>query len=341
MTIKVIGLDIAKNVFQVHGVDDAGQVVLRRRLRRSDVLRLFEELAPARVGVEACHTSHYWAREIKALGHEVRLMPPQFVKPYVKSQKNDAADAEAICEAVQRPSMRFVPIKSADQQSVLLLHRTRDLLIRQRSSLVSAIKAHCAEFGIILGGGARDLDRFIELLNEACRKLPDLARDMLILLGTQVRDLAARALEVEEKLLAWHRSNEVSRRLATIPGVGPITASAIAATVVDATQFKSGRQFAAWLGLVPQQHSSGGKERLGSISKRGDGYIRRLLIHGARAIVGWRKRSTSNTDRWIAGLLNRRPMNVATVALANKSARIAWALMTGATDYDHRRCRAA
>lgn len=341
MTITVIGLDIAKNVFQVHGVDETGQVVLRRRLRRCDVLRLFGELPPALVGIEACHTGHFWARQIKALGHDVRLMPPQFVKPYVKTQKNDAADAEAICEAVTRPSMRFVPIKTAEQQSVLLLHRARDLLIRQRSSLVSAIKAHCAEFGIILAGGARDLDRFVQQLNDVCRELPDAARDMLALLGMQVRDVAARASEVEKKLLAWHRTNEVSRRLATIPGIGPITASAIAATVVDAAQFKTGRQFAAWLGLVPQQHSSGGKERLGSISKRGDGYIRRLLIHGARAIVGWRKRSASKVDRWISGLLNRRPVNVATVALANKSARIAWALMSGGTDYDHRRCRAA
>lgn len=340
MTIKVIGLDIAKNVFQVHGVDEAGQVILRRRLRRCDVLRLFKELDPTLVGIEACHTAHYWAREIRSLGHEVRLMPPQFVKPYVKSQKNDAADAEAICEAVTRPSMRFVPIKSAEQQSILLLHRTRDLLIRQRSSLVSAIKAHCAEFGIILGTGVRDVDRFIERLNDACSKLPEVACDMLALLGTQVRDLDMRAREVEEKLIAWHRANEVSRRLATIPGIGPITASAIAATVVDAKQFKTGRQFAAWLGLVPQQRSSGGKERLGSISKRGDGYIRRLLIHGARAIVGWRKR-TSKPDRWIAGLLNRRPVNVATVALANKSARIAWALMSSGMDYDHRRCHAA
>ena len=341
MAIKVIGLDNAKSVFQVHGVDESGQVVLRRRLRRSDVLQLFQELTPVLVGIEACHTGHYWAREIRALGHDVRLMPPQFVKPYVKSQKNDAADAEAICEAVTRPSMRFVPIKTAEQQSILLLHRTRDLLVRQRSSLVSAIKAHFAEFGIVLGGGARNIDSFIDRLNDASCKLPDIARGMLNLLGAQVRDVEMRARAVEKELLSWHRTNEVSKRLATIPGVGPITASAIAATVVDAQQFKSGRQFSAWLGLVPQQRSSGGKERLGSISKRGDGYIRRLLIHGARAIVGWRKRTTSKPDRWIAGLLNRRPVNVATVALANKSARIAWALMTCGTDYDHRRCRAA
>lgn len=341
MAIKVIGLDIAKNVFQVHGIDEAGRAVLKRRLRRCEVLRVFAGLEPALVGIEACHTGHHWAREIRALGHEVRLMPPQFVKPYVKSQKNDAADAEAICEAVQRPTMRFVPIKSIEQQSVLLLHRTRDLLIRQRTSLISAIKAHCAEFGIIVGRCMRDIDRLVASLSDAWSNLPELAHEMLEILAEQLRDVAGRVLDVEARLLAWHRSNEVSRRLATIPGIGPITASAIAATVVDAQQFKSGRQFAAWLGLVPQQRSSGGKERLGSISKRGDGYIRRLLIHGARAIVGWRMRSATKPDRWIAGLLSRRPVNVATVALANKSARVAWALMNGGTEYDHGRCRAA
>jgi transposase len=341
MTVKVIGLDIAKNVFQVHGVNEAGEVVLRRRLRRSDVLRLFTEIEAAIVGIEACHTAHYWARELIALGHDVRLMPPQFVKPYVKSQKNDAADAEAICEAVQRPTMRFVPIKSAEQQAALLLHRARDLLIRQRSSLISAIRAHFAEFGIVTSRGVRDIDRLLQLLTDTHTRLPELAREMLEVLGDQLREVAARVRTVEARLLAWHRSNAVSRRLATIPGIEPITASAIAATVVDANQFSSGRQFAAWLGLVPQQRSSGGKERLGGISKRGDGYLRRLLIHGARAIVGWRKRSARTIDRWIGGLLSRRPMNVATVALANKSARVAWALMKNECEYDHRRARAA
>ena len=338
---KVIGLDLAKNVFQVHGVDETGQPVLKRKLRRSEVLRLFASLEPALVGIEACHTAHYWGREIAALGHAVRLMPPQFVKPYVKSQKNDAADAEAICEAVQRPSMRFVPIKSANQQATLLLHRTRDLLIRQRSSLISAIRAHFAEFGVVVGQRMRNIDRLLDLLNSGGARLPDLARRMLAALAAQLRDVAARVRGVEAELLAWHRSTEVSRRLATIPGVGPITASAIAATVVDASQFKSGRQFAAWLGLVPQQRSSGGKERLGGISKRGDGYIRRLLIHGARAIVGWRKRSPVTRDRWVNGLLERRPTNVATVAFANKSARVAWAIMIRGSVYDPALARSA
>ena len=339
--ITVIGLDIAKNVFQVHGIDVAGQAVLRRKLRRNEVLRMFSLLEPTLVGIEACHTAHYWAREISALGHTVRLMPPQFVKPYVKSQKNDAADAEAICEAVQRPTMRFVPIKSADQQAVLLLHRTRDLLIRQRSSLISAIRAHFAEFGVIVGQRMRNIDRLLGLLADERTGLPELAQRMLTVLADQLRDVAARVEAVEEELLAWHRASDLSRRLATIPGVGPITASAIVATVGDASQFKSGRQFAAWLGLVPQQRSSGGKERLGRISKRGDGYIRRLMIHGARAVVGWRKRRPVAGDPWLDGLLARRPVNVATVAFANKCARIAWALMIRGKIYDTSLARAA
>lgn len=341
MAIKVIGLDIAKSVLQVHGVNEAGQAVLRRKLRRCDVLKLFAGIEPALVGIEACHTGHYWAREIAALGHEVRLMPPQFVKPYVKSQKNDAADAEAICEAVQRPTMRFVPVKSAEQQAALLLHRTRDLLVRQRSSLVSAILAHFAEFGIVVYRRARDVDRLLALLADSQSRLPRLAREMLSILAAQLQEIEARVQVVEAELMAWHRSNEISRRLATIPGVGPITASAIVATVADARQFKTGRQFAAWLGLVPQQRSSGGKERLGGISKRGDGYIRRLMIHGARAIVGWRRRSTRPRDQWIDGLLGRRHINVVTVALANKSARVAWALMVRESSYNHRLARAS
>jgi transposase len=302
MQIAVIGLDLAKNVFQVHGIDDSGQAVLKRKLRRSEVLPLFAGLAPALVGIEACHTAHYWGREIAALGHDVRLMPPQFVKPYVKSQKNDAADAEAICEAVQRPTMRFVPIKSADQQAVLMLHRTRDLLIRQRSSLISAIRAHFAEFGIVVGQGIRNVERLLALLETAGdQRLPALAAEMLGILAAQLRRVAEQVKEVEVKLLAWHRADETSRRLQSVPGLGPITASAIVATVGDPKQFKSGRQFAAWLGLVPQQRSSGGKERLGGIGKRGDGYIRRLLVHGARAIVGWRKRSATHKRHGSSG----------------------------------------
>jgi transposase len=342
MAAVVIGLDISKNIFQVHGVDANGKVVVRRKLRRADLLQWFAAIDPTMVGIEACQTAHHWGRELTALGHEVRLMPPQFVKPYVKSQKNDAADAEAICEAVQRPTMRFVPIKSSDQQAALLLHRTRDLLIRQRSSLISSIRAHFAEFGIVARRGGRDVERLLEILTANSARVPQLARKMLEILADQLREMTARVRSVEAELLAWHRSSAVSRRLATIPGVGPITASAIAASVVDANQFGSGRQFAAWLGLVPQQRSSGGKERLGGISKRGDGYIRRLLVHGARAVMRWYRRpGAAKADGWINGLLTRRPPNVATVALANKNARVAWALMKRGCEFEFRFARAA
>lgn len=344
MAVEVIGLDLAKNVFQVHGVDAVGRAVLRRRLRRSEVVGFFAGLPPALVGMEACHTAHHWGRELTKLGHQVRLMPPQFVKPYVKSQKNDAADAEAICEAVTRPNMRFVPLKGAEQQAVILLHRTRDLLIRQRSSLISAIRAHFAEFGITVGQGIRNIDRLLAVLQTGAageRRPPPLAADMLGALAAQLRAVAERVEEVEAKLLAWHKENETSRRLQGVPGIGPITASALVATVGDPRQFGSGRQFAAWLGLVPQQRSSGGKERLGGISKRGDGYIRRLLVHGARAVVGWRKRSSGGRTDWIDRLLERRPTNVATVAYANKLARVAWAIMARGGRYEPARAFAA
>jgi transposase len=237
MTITVIGLDLAKNVFQVHGIDENGRAVLRRKLRRSDVLPLFSKLPPALIGMEACHTSHHWAREIAKFGHDVRMMPAQFVKPYVKSQKNDATDAEAICEAVQRPTMRFVPVKSENQQAALMLHRTRDLLVRQRSSLISSIRAHFAEFGIVVGQGIRNVERLLVLLGaEGDNRLPALAAEMLGILADQLREIAARVREVEIKLLAWHRANPASR-LESVPGIGPITASAIIGTVGDPRQF--------------------------------------------------------------------------------------------------------
>jgi len=341
MKVHVIGLDLAKNVFQAHGIDASGRVLVKRRLRRDGLIDFFAGLEPTIIGMEACATAHHWARELVALGHEVRLMPPQFVKPYVKSQKNDAADAEAICEAVTRPSMRFVPIKTADQQAALMLHRTREFLIKQRTGLINAIRAHFAEFGVIAAARIRNVNRLVELLSVQGQLLPPLARQMLNTLADQLCELALRVKDVERQILAWHRSNEISRRLATIPGIGPLTASAMAASVVDAAQFASARQFAAWLGLVPQQRSSGGKERLGKISKRGDGYLRQLLIHGARSVVSRRQRSTTMKDTWLAGLLVRRPFNVAAVAQANKNARIVWALMTAGGNYNPRLARAA
>jgi transposase len=329
MKITTVGLDLAKNVFQVHGVDAEGRSVLRKRLRRSELLRFFAGLEPCVVGMETCSGAHHWARELGALGHTVRLMPAQYVKPYVKTNKNDAADAAGICEAVTRPTMRFVPVKSADQQAVLMLHRARDLLIRQRTMIVNALRGHCAEFGIVAAQGVWNIGKLIERLaapDERC--IPDVARKVLGALVEQLAALGTRIRELEVELLAWHRSNAASRRLETIPGVGPITASAIVATVGDGYQFRSARQFAAWVGLVPRQNSTGGKPRLGRISKRGDGYLRRLLVHGSRAVVRWRRVSKTAPSPWLTALLSRRPTNVATVAMANKTARIVWAVLT-------------
>jgi transposase len=327
--ISTIGLDIAKHVFQVHGIDDAGQIVVRRRLRRSEMLTFFARLSPAVVGMEACATSHYWARELQALGHEVRLMPAQYVKPYVKRQKNDATDAEAICEAVGRPSMRFVPVKSAEQQAVLMLHRSRDLLVRQRTMLINALRGHLAEFGLIEARGAGRITRLIATIEGD--RIPEPARHALAPLIAQLRSVAEQIETLEVRILAWHKQSEVSRRLATIPGVGPITASAIAASVPDAKAFSSARQFAAWIGLVPRQNSTGGKPRLGRISKQGDAYIRRLLIIGAQSVLRWARPAKSSA--WTISLLGRRPRKVVAVALANKMARIAWALMVRGENY--------
>src|ERR1700736_2861224 len=333
--ITVIGLDLAKHVFQVHGADPDGRPVLRKRLRRGRVLEFFASLSPCLIGMEACAGSHYWGRELQALGHEVRLIPPQYVKPYVKTNKNDATDAEAICEALIRPTMRFTAVKSVEQQSVLMLHRARELLVRQRTMLINALRGHCAEFGIVAAQGRSRARELIELVEDSADdRLPSIARQALQCLTPQIRSIQIELASIEKKLLAWHYSCEASRRLAEIPGVGLITATAVVASVGNATQFRSARQFAAWLGLVPQQRSSGGKERLGGISKRGDGYIRRLLVHGARAIVGWRKRSAAHKTPWIEQLLTRRPTNVATVAYANKLARIAWAIMMHGNRYN-------
>lgn len=284
--VTTIGLDIAKQVFQVHGVNGAGAIVCRRRLRRDDVVGFFKALPPCLIGIEACATGHHWARVLMALGHEARLMPASYVKPYVKRQKNDATDAEAICEAVTRPTMRFVPVKSEEQQSVLMLHRVRELLIRQRTMLVNALRGHLAEFGIVTRQGIAGVGMLIALVEDGDHDvIPPLARSALLLLVGQLREVHEKVSEMDRQIHAWHRSNELSRRLETIHGIGPITASAIAATVTDASLFKSGRQLAAWIGLVPRQNSSGGKDRLGRISKQGDPYLRRLLVVGAHAVL--------------------------------------------------------
>jgi transposase len=326
---------LGKHVFQVHGIDAAGRPVLRKRLRRGQVLGFFSRIPQCLVGLEACATGHYWARELGALGHEVRLMPAQYVKAYIKRNKNDAADAEAICEAVSRPTMRFVPVKTAEQQAAQLLHRGRERLVRQRTMLVNALRAHLAEFGIVAAQGLGNVGQLIAIVRDAGDlRLPDVARQVLQVLACQIEQIEAAITALEKKLLAWHKSNPVSQRLASIPGIGPIIATAIATTVADPNVFRSGREFAAWLGLVPRQNSTGGKTRLGGISKRGNRYLRRLLINGASANL-LRSKAT-NADPWVIGLRQRRPPLVVAVALANKTARIAWAVMLRQSQYQAR-----
>jgi transposase len=325
--IVTIGLDLAKNVFQAHGIDGAGAVMVRRQLRRAEVLKFFASLPPCLVGMEACASAHHWGRELKALGHEVRLMPPAYVKPYVKRGKTDAADAEAICEAVTRPTMRFVAVKSADQQAVLMLHKARELLVRQRVMLTNAVRAHLSEYGLIAAQGPAGASALRAAFNDPNVSLPVYARDAINALLGQIDGAEQQIESLEEKILEWHRSNEASRRLATIPGVGPVTASAIAASVPDASLFRSGRQFAAWLGLTPRAHSSGGKDHAMGISKQGDGYLRRLLVVGATAVMRYARQNNAARG-WATKMLDRKRPKVVAVALANKTARIAWALLT-------------
>ena len=338
--ITTIGLDLAKHVFQVHGVGAKGDVLVRRQLRRGEVLKFFEKLAPCLVGLEACGTSHYWAREIAALGHTVKMMPPAYVKPYVKRGKTDAADAEAICEAVTRPTMRFVPTKTVEQQSVLMLHKTRDLLIKQRTMLINALRSHLAELGVISANGPAGFQAAVAMLHEMQHQWPELVRVALHGIVDHLRDLRQQIEKLETRIHAWHRQNEVSRRLGKVPGIGPITASAIVAAIPDASIFRSGRQFAAWLGLTPKAHSSGGKEKLGGISKQGDGYLRRLLVVGATSVIRVARKETSS-KLWATQLLERKPARVVSVALANKTARIVWAMLTRNEDYAVRATTAA
>jgi transposase len=332
--VTTIGLDIAKSVFQVHGIDAAGKVIVRQQLRRSRVLAFFKKLSPCLVGIEACASSHHWSRELQALGHTVRLMPPAYVKPYLKRQKNDAADAEAICEAVQRPSMRFVETKTPDQQACLMLHRTRHLFIRQQTAVINSIRAHLAEFGIVAPVGRNGVEELLDVVADPDdERVPELARECLEALGHQLQRLKAQILEFDRRINAWHRSNETSRRLDDLPGVGPALATALVASVPDAKAFRSGRDFSAWIGLVPKQNSSGGKERLGNITKQGDRYLRSLFCAGALSVIRYAKIHGTKHRPWLAKLLERRPTKVAAIALANKIARMAWAMMAKGESY--------
>ena len=341
MQITTIGFDIAKNVFQIHGIDAAEKVVIRKQLRRGQVLKFFAALPPCLVGLEACATAHYWARELTKLGHEVRLMPAKDVKAYVKRNKNDAADAEATCEAVRRPTMRFVPVKSAEQQAQLMQHRARDLLIRQRTQVINALRAHLAELGITAAqarDGIRDLLAIIA--DDGDARLPIDARASLMVLAAQLQALQTLIGSIEKRIVARHRSSEASKRLQTIPGVGILGASAIATIVTEPKAFRSGRDFAAWVGLVPRQASTGGKRKLGPISKQGDRYLRRILVVGAHAVL---KRARLHPQKypWLTQLLARRPFKVVAIALANKMARIAWAVLAKGGTYRVPRLAAA
>ena len=334
MKITTVGIDLAKNVFQVHAVDERGTVVLRKQLRRDQMTAFFANLPPCVIGMEACGSAHHWARTLKGFGHDVRLMSPQFVKPYVKSNKNDIADAEAICEAVARPNMRFVPVKSVEQQAVLSLHRVRQGFVKARTAQANQIRSLLGEFGLILPAGISHVAKRVpSLLEDASNQLPGSVRRMIARLTEHLKDLDLLVDEFEAKIKAWHRSSELSMKLEKIPGIGPLGASALVASIADANSFANGRQLSAWLGLVPRQHSSGGKPALLGISKRGDVYLRTLLIHGARSAILAAQRKAVNSNVWLAGLLGRRHPNVAAVALANKNVRTVWALLAHGREF--------
>jgi len=333
MQATTIGLDLAKSVFQAHGVDASGAVVLKRRLRRSQMLEFFAKHPGCLIGMEACASAHFWARELTRLGHTVRLIPPAYVKAYLKRQKNDAADAEAICEAVTRPSMRFVPVKSVEQQDIMVLHRTRSLLMRQRVQLSNAIRGHMGEFGVIAPIGRSGLEQLIAIAgDEGDARIPEAARACLLMLAGQLRMVNRQVLENDRRILKAARASDVGRRLMEVPGVGPVLASAFVASVPDPSSFKSGRNLAAWIGLVPRQNSSGGKERLGSITKQGDRYLRKMLVVGAVAVMRFAQRHGTRR-RWLVNLMARRKPKVAAVALANKTARMIWAIMSSGSRY--------
>ena len=328
MKITTVGLDLAKSVFQVHAVDERGQLAQRRKLRRDQLMGYFAALPPCLVGMEACGGAHYWARRIAGFGHEVRLMPPQYVKPYVKTNKSDARDAEAICEAVRRPNMRFVPVKSVEQQAVLSLHRARQGLLQARTAQSNQIRGLMAEFGLVLPRGISQIRAGAAALLDASEDLPEVALQMFRSLLENFRDLDGRVQDLEKRIVAWHRSSQQSQRIEQIPGIGPLGATALIASIADIKAFRSGRQLASWLGLAPRQSSSGGKERLLGISKRGDTYLRTLLIHGARSVIlAESSKTKAPPNPWILGMLQRKHPNIAAVALANKNVRTLWALL--------------
>ena len=327
MKIRTIGIDVAKNVFQVHGVDERGKTVLRKQVKRDQMAAFFAKLPGCLIGMEACGSAHHWARKLQGFGHTVRLMAPQFVKPYVKTNKNDVADAEAICEAVARPNMRFVPVKSVEQQAVLALHRVRQGLVKARTAQANQIRSLLSEFGLVMPKGITNIRKRVpELVENASGELPAAFRQLVERMLDHLKDLHRQVGELEAQIKAWHRSSELSQKLEKIPGIGPLGASALVASIADARSFANGRQMSAWIGVVPRQHSSDGKPTLLGISKRGDVYLRTLLIHGAcSAIVAAQRRASVNP--WLAGLVQRRNPNVAAVALANKNARTVWALL--------------
>jgi transposase len=336
MKITTVGIDLAKNVFQVHGVNEHGKIALKKQIKRDQMAAFFVNLPPCLIGMEACGGAHYWARKLQGYGHTVKLMAPQFVKPYVKTNKNDAADAEAICEAVARPNMRFVPLKNIEQQAVLSQHRVRQGFVGARTALANQIRGLLTEFGLIVPQGISHVcARVPELIEDASNELPGSFRLLIERLLGHLKELDRQVGELEEQIKTSHRNSEVSRKLEKIPGIGPITASALVATIGDAKSFDNARQLAAWVGLVPAQSSSGGKSTLLGISKRGDTYLRTLLIHGARAVLwAFRSKADQSGNPWLQKLLERRNVNVAAIALANKNARIVWALLARGREYE-------
>ena len=336
MDHKVIGIDLAKSVFQIHGIDAFENVVTKKQIKRSQMAEFFVNVKPCLIGIEACGSAHHWARKFESFGHTVKLMPPQYVKPYVKTNKNDAADAEAICEAVTRKSMHFVPIKSTEQQAILSLHRIRQGYVKARTAQANQIRGLLAEFGLEIPQGIGYISKRVpDIIEDASNELPGILRIEIQSLLEHLNDLGIRADNCEKKIIAWHRQNKASKKLEAIPGIGPLTATALVASIGDAKNFKNGRQVAAWIGLVPRQHSSGGKQNLLGISKRGDVYLRTLLIHGARAVIhhSAKKENPTDSQKWVNQLAERRNKNVAAVALANKNARIVWALLNHNRDY--------